>query len=45
MSGCDFYLNPPPLNRYETSGCAALPICLDGMKKALAGRPQPEFYL
>lgn len=37
-------LNPHPLNRYETGGRAALPIWLDYMKKALAGRPQPEFY-
>ncbi len=37
-------LNPHPLNRFETGGRAALPIWLDYMKKALAERPQPEFY-
>lgn len=37
-------LNPHPLGRYETGGRAALPIWLNYMKRALEGRPQPEFY-
>ncbi len=37
-------LNPHPLARYETGGRAALPIWLNYMKRALEGRPQPEFY-
>ncbi len=37
-------LNPHPLGRYETGGRAALPIWLNYMRQALAGRPQPEFY-
>jgi penicillin-binding protein 1A len=32
-----------PLGRYETGGRASLPIWVDYMKAALAGRPQPEF--
>jgi penicillin-binding protein 1A len=32
-----------PLGRYETGGHAALPIWLEYMKSALAGRDQPEF--
>ena len=36
-------LNPHPLGRYETGGRAALPIWLSYMKRALDGRPQPEF--
>jgi penicillin-binding protein 1A len=36
-------LNPHPLGRYETGGRAALPIWLQYMRQALAGRPQPEF--
>ena len=37
-------LNQHPLNRYETGGRAALPIWLDYMKVALAGRTQHEFW-
>ncbi len=36
-------VNVTPLGRYETGGHAALPIWLDYMKVALAGREQPEF--
>ncbi len=36
-------LNVTPLGRYETGGHAALPIWLDYMRAALAGRSQPEF--
>jgi penicillin-binding protein 1A len=36
-------INETPLGRYETGGHAALPIWLDYMGKALAGRAQPEF--
>jgi len=36
-------LNKHPLNKYETGGKAALPIWLQYMQKALAGRSQPEF--
>ncbi len=36
-------LNVTPLGRYETGGHAALPIWLDYMRAALAGRTQPEF--
>jgi penicillin-binding protein 1A len=36
-------INVTPLGRYETGGHAALPIWLDYMKAALAGREQPEF--
>ncbi|MDY7231921.1 penicillin-binding protein 1A [Hyalangium rubrum] len=44
VSWVGYDLNPHPLNRYETGGRASLPIWLEYMKKALAGRPQPEFY-
>ncbi len=37
-------VNVTPLGRYETGGHAALPIWLDYMKAALAGREQPEFF-
>jgi penicillin-binding protein 1A len=36
-------VNVTPLARYETGGHAALPIWLDYMSAALAGREQPEF--
>jgi penicillin-binding protein 1A len=36
-------VNVTPLGRYETGGHAALPVWLDYMKAALAGRRQPEF--
>jgi penicillin-binding protein 1A len=36
-------VNVTPLGRYETGGHAALPIWLDYMKAALAGREQPDF--
>jgi penicillin-binding protein 1A len=36
-------LNPHPLGIYETGGRAALPIWLAYMKRALDGKPQPEF--
>jgi penicillin-binding protein 1A len=36
-------INVTPLGRYETGGHAALPIWLEYMKAALAGREQPEF--
>jgi penicillin-binding protein 1A len=36
-------VNVTPLGRYETGGHAALPIWLGYMRKALEGRPQPEF--
>ncbi len=36
-------LNPHPLGGYETGGRAALPIWLAYMKRALDGKPQPEF--
>jgi penicillin-binding protein 1A len=36
-------VNVTPLGRYETGGHAALPIWLDYMKAALAGREQPEW--
>jgi len=37
-------LNQHPLARYENGGRAALPIWLSYMKRALEGRPQPEFF-
>jgi penicillin-binding protein 1A len=36
-------VNVTPLGRYETGGRAALPVWLDYMAAALAGREQPEF--
>ncbi|HYG70054.1 MAG TPA: PBP1A family penicillin-binding protein [Anaeromyxobacteraceae bacterium] len=36
-------VNQLPLGRYETGGHAALPIWVDYMRAALAGREQPEF--
>jgi len=36
-------INVTPLARYETGGHASLPIWLDYMSVALAGREQPEF--
>jgi penicillin-binding protein 1A len=36
-------VNVTPLGRYETGGRAALPLWLDYMQAALAGREQPEF--
>jgi penicillin-binding protein 1A len=36
-------VNQTPLGRYETGGHAALPVWVDYMRAALAGRPQPEF--
>jgi penicillin-binding protein 1A len=36
-------INVTPLGRYETGGHASLPIWLDYMSVALAGREQPEF--
>jgi len=36
-------VNTTPLGRYETGGHAALPLWLDFMSAALAGREQPEF--
>jgi penicillin-binding protein 1A len=37
-------LNKHPLARYETGGRAALPIWISYMKRALAERPQKDFY-
>jgi penicillin-binding protein 1A len=43
VSWVGYDYNPHPLGRYETGGRAALPIWVNYMKQALAGRPQGEF--